>query len=281
MLKRVLNYFAKRYIAGDTREDAVEAVRALNGQNVLGIIDHLGENVTKKEDADKSVAEYVSLLRAIEKSGVKSTVSLKLTHLGLDIGDSLAMENLELILSKAGTNFVRIDMESSVYTGRTIEIFLKLCERHPNLGIAVQAYLKQSEHDIDILIKHNSSVRLVKGAYKEPLDIAFADKTDTDKNFLKLMKKLLKAKGRTAIATHDEKIITEAIRFCEEESIPKDTFDFEMLLGIKRKLQKELASRGFSVRVYVPYGTEWLPYMLRRLTERKENLWFVLKNIVG
>jgi len=277
----LLSFFARRYIAGETRKDAIEAVRRLNGSGVLATIDNLGENVRDASETRESVKEYSSLLDDIDKSNVHSTISLKLTHLGLDISEELTEKNAGTIIEKAQSlkNFVRFDMEGSAYTQKTIDMAVKLHRLYPNVGVAVQSYLKRSSSDIDLLIKEGVSVRLVKGAYKEPPEIAFEDKSDVDKNYEALMKKLLLNGVRPAIATHDEKLINGAIGFAEENNISKERFEFQMLLGIKRTLQKKLATEGYTVRVYVPYGKNWLPYILRRLGERKENLVFVVKNI--
>ena len=235
----------------------------------------------KAWEAAASANEYISLLDLIGSSGVDSTVSLKLTHLGLDLSEDLALANLERILEKAGSlgNFVRIDMESSAYTERTLSVFRAARERFANVGVAIQSALKMSRADVAELIKERSSVRLVKGAYKEPPDIAFADKKDVDESFAFLMEELLKKGVRPAIATHDELLIERAKRTAEEAGILRRGVEFQMLLGIKRTLQKTLAREGYTVRVYVPYGANWLPYMLRRLRERRENLYFVVKNI--
>ena len=225
--------------------------------------------------------EYLSLLDDIRDGGVNSSVSLKLTHFGLDISDEIAEGNLRGIIKKASelNNFVTFDMEGSRYTQRTIDTFLRLHEKYTNIGIAIQSYLYRSPMDVRLLIEKGASVRLVKGAYKEPTQIAFPKKRDVDKNFEELMKSLLLKGNYLAIATHDERLINEAIRFADENGIPKERFEFQMLLGIKRKLQKRLADSGYKVRVYIPYGADWLPYTLRRLRERKENLFFVIKNL--
>ncbi|MDO8426810.1 MAG: proline dehydrogenase family protein [Deltaproteobacteria bacterium] len=280
-MKSLLAFFAKRYIAGTERKDAIEAARRLGSIGILATIDHLGENVKNPSEAQAVADEYLSLLDEIKTSNVDSTVSLKLTHLGLDISNELAEKNAGKIIEKAllHNNFVRFDMEGSAYTQRTIDIFLKLREKHPNVGIAIQSCLYRSRADMELLIKKGASVRLIKGAYKEPPDIAFKDKKDVDKSFEVLMKELLLKGNRPAIATHDLRLINEAIKFVRENNIPKDCFEFQMLLGIKRTLQKKLANEGYRMRVYVPYGKDWLPYTMRRLMERKENVFFVVRNI--
>ncbi|MBI5970378.1 MAG: proline dehydrogenase family protein [Deltaproteobacteria bacterium] len=273
---------AGRYIAGTEIEDAVEAARRLNSEGIMAAIDNLGENVRTEAKAAQSVSEYLKLLDAIVKRGVGSSVSLKLTHLGLDVSGDVAYENAEAIVKKAlaaGIS-VRLDMEGAAYTQRTLDVFFKLRSRYENVGVAIQSYLRRSAADVAAIIAAKGSVRLVKGAYKEPPQIAFPDKKDVDANFLKLMQGLLLNGKMPAIATHDESLVNGAITFAEANKIPKDAFEFEMLLGIKRGLQRDLADRGFRVRVYVPYGKNWGPYTLRRLRERKENIWFVLKNLI-
>ena len=280
-MKGLLAFFAKRYIAGEERKDAIRVVRHLNSQGILATIDNLGEHVKEPSHAEDAVREYLSLLDDIRDGGVNSSVSLKLTHFGLDISDEIAEGNLRGIIKKASelNNFVTFDMEGSRYTQRTIDTFLRLHEKYTNIGIAIQSYLYRSPMDVRLLIEKGASVRLVKGAYKEPTQIAFPKKRDVDKNFEELMKSLLLKGNYPAIATHDERLINEAIRFADENGIPKERFEFQMLLGIKRKLQKRLADSGYKVRVYIPYGADWLPYTLRRLRERKENLFFVIKNL--
>lgn len=278
----MLQYLAKRYIAGTAIKDAIETARQLNALGVAAAIANLGENVKSAAEAGAAVDEYVRLLHAIDESGVNSSISMKMTHLGLDVSGGLAQKNAERILDEAEKfkNSARIDMEGSLYTERAIEIFLGLRKRRANIGLAIQSSLLRSEGDIKRLIRENASVRLVKGAYKEPPDIAYKDKLDVDLNYERIMRELLLKGNMPAIATHDERLINEAIAFSSSNGIGKDRFEFEMLLGIKRTLQRRLAKAGYRVRVYVPYGRDWLPYTLRRFRERKENLFFVLKNIL-
>ena len=278
---KLLTFIARRYIAGKTRGDAIKVVKRLNRKGLLATIDILGENVQDKEEADANTNEYLSLLEDIKKEGVLSTISFKLTHIGLDISDELVRKNAEKIIKRTEElrNFARFDMERSGYTQKTLDIFLEVAKKHQNAGIAIQSSLKRSADDIKLLIGKKASVRLVKGAYKEPPDIAFESKKGVDSNFSALMKELLSKGVYPAIATHDVRLIDEAKRFAVENKITKDRFEFQMLLGIKRTLQKKLADDGYRVRVYVPYGKNWLPYVLRRFRERKENIWFVIKNI--
>lgn len=280
-MKGLLLLFARRYIAGTERQDAIKAALGLNRLNIQATIDNLGENVRTESQAAASVAEYLSLLDDIKSSGANSQVSLKLTHMGLDISKTLARDNVEKVVRKALElrNFVRFDMEGSAYTQATIDIFLDLRKKYPNIGIAIQSALKRSTGDARAITAVGGSIRLVKGAYKEPPEIAYPDKKGVDRSFEEIMKMLLESGIRPAIATHDERLINEAKRFTAGKGISKESFDFEMLLGIKRTLQKTLASEGYTMRVYVPYGRDWLPYTMRRLRERKENIWFVVKNI--
>lgn len=280
-MKSLLAFFARRYIAGTEIKDAIEAVLKLNSHGISATIDNLGENVADKDKAEASVQEYLTLLDEIKASKADSTVSLKLTHLGLDISDNLAKDNAGRIIKKALEygNFVRLDMEGSRYTQKTMDILLDLHKNHKNVGVAIQSYLLRSVDDIRLLIEKGVSVRLVKGAYKEPPAIAFKDKKDVDASFALLMKELLLNGNRPAIATHDERLINETLSFAQSNNIPKGRFEFQMLLGIKRTLQRRLAEEGYKVRVYVPYGPEWLPYTLRRFRERKENIFFVVRNL--
>jgi proline dehydrogenase len=281
-VKGFLELLAARYIAGTDRSDAIEVVRRLNGFNIPCTIDNLGENVESAAEAEASVAEYRALLSMIKDEGVDSTVSMKLTHLGLDVSEDLAEKNAALIIEAAAgfKNFVRIDMEGSAYTQRSIDIFLRLRERFSNVGVAIQSCLLRSNDDIKVLMEKGASIRLVKGAYKEPPEIAFEKKEDVDKNFSAIMRALLLKGDSPAIATHDEGLINEVVDFVEEHKISIDSFEFQMILGIKRTLQKKLAADGYNIRVYVPYGANWLPFITRRIKERRENLLFVIKNIL-
>lgn len=280
-MKDPLAYFARRYIAGETCADAVRAAGELNKDGIVATIDNLGENVRDVTEAMDGLEEYISLLQAIDAAGVDSRISLKLTHLGLDQSQQLCVKNVSAILTEADKyeSFARIDMESSAYTGVTIDTCIELHRKHPNIGVAIQSYLLRSADDVARLIEEKVSVRLVKGAYKEPPDIAFSEKTKVDENYSALMKELLLYGNNPAFATHDEALIEEAKAFAIENNIPKNAFEFQMLLGVKRKMQIELAKEGYRMRVYVPYGKDWMAYIMRRFKERKENIWFFIKNI--
>ncbi|MEE9614080.1 MAG: proline dehydrogenase family protein [Thermodesulfobacteriota bacterium] len=280
-MKGFLSYFAGRYIAGDERGEAIEVARELNTHSIVATIDNLGENVKDEKEAEESVVEYLALINDIKETGVQSTISLKLTHMGLDISEELAEKNTETIIKEAGKlkKFARVDMEGSRYTQRTVDTVVRLHEKHENVGVAIQTCLRRSRADVKLLIEKGISVRLVKGAYKEPPDIAYPDKKDVDESYSTLMKELLLKGNRPAIATHDERLIEEARRFVEENGISRSGFEFQMLLGIRRTLQKELARDGYIVRVYVPYGPNWMAYIMRRLKERKENVYFVMRHV--
>ena len=275
-------FLARRFIAGETFEQAKEVVKRLNGRGFLVTIDILGESVTNKEQAEKVKYSYIELLRNINKLGLNSNVALKLTQMGLDIDDSYCHENVMKIVETAVEykNFVRIDMEGSKYTQRTIDTFKEVHRVYPqNIGMVIQSYLYRSKKDAEYAIENQHRIRLCKGAYKEPPDIAFPDKRDVNKNFEGMTKELLLKGNYPAIATHDEKLIDISKNFAIENGISKDKFEFQMLYGIRRDIQERLIDEGYKVRIYVPYGAYWMPYTIRRIRERKENLWFVLKNI--
>jgi len=278
---------ARRFIAGERLEEAIAVVRELNAKNILATLDHLGENTTNEGEALAAADEYVKILDAIAQTGVQSEVSLKLTQMGLDISYELCLQNMRRIVERARQyqNFVCIDMESSAYTERTLALYEALRrEGFDNVGPVIQAYLKRSERDVERIIEWGARVRLCKGAYQEPPEIAFPKKRDVDANYLKLLEKLFSPRAQEqgvypAIATHDEKIIRWALQYVQERQIPIDRFEFQMLYGIRRDLQMELAQAGYRVRVYVSYGTHWYPYFMRRLAERPANVLFVIKNL--
>ncbi len=276
---------ARRFVAGETIEEAIAVTRDLNAQGIVATLDHLGENVETLDDARRATDDYLKVLDAIGTSGVKSHVSVKLTALGLDLGDDVCRENVARIVAKAkevGTR-VRIDMESTEYTDRTLAIYRSLAGEYDNVGIVIQSYLYRSEADIAALCQAGAHVRLCKGAYKEPATLAFPQKADVDASYVRLMKMLLsapaRAKGtRGALATHDPKMIDATRQFAADELVPRDEFEFQMLNGIRRDLQQQLAADGYTVRIYVPYGNEWYPYFMRRLAERPANVWFIVSN---
>lgn len=274
--------FARRFVAGETMESAVPAVRALNDRCISVSLDHLGENVRTAEEAVESVGYYHRLLQFIDEKQLDANVSLKLTQLGLDIGDDFAYDNLRFILEEARRTdqFIRIDMEGSAYTQRTLDLFYRLWPDYRNVGAVIQSYLYRSKDDLEKLIAAGVRVRLVKGAYREPKEIAFAAKRDVDRNFVELMQMLLRGGNYPAIATHDAAMIEATKEFVRKNNVQSNRFEFQMLYGIRRDLQESLVKEGYRMRVYVPFGTQWYPYMMRRLAERPANLWFVVRNLL-
>lgn len=280
-----LRKFSSRFVAGDTLGEAIVAVKNLNSSGIVATLDHLGENTTNAEEARRTAESYIDALREIKTSGADSNVSLKLTQMGIDISDEECLKNVSKIAEEAkrNGNFVRIDMESSAYTDRTLMIFIKLHEKYSNVGIVIQSYLKRSANDVDNLVKRGVNIRIVKGAYREPTSAVFTTKKDVDGNFVALVDRMLSEDAikngcKVAIATHDEKITKKCEEIIKERVIGRDRYEFQMLYGIRRDLQRELA-KNHDVRVYVPYGTEWYPYFMRRLAERPANLLFLLKNL--
>ena len=277
---------ARRFVAGEELPEAIGAVRTLNAQGLMATIDHLGENTRTREEAVRAAQEYVRILDAIEEHGLDANVSLKLTQMGLDVDEELCHENVRRIVEHARErgNFVRIDMESSAYTDRTLALYERLREEgYANVGVVIQAYLYRSERDAERLIERGANIRLCKGAYAEPPDVAFPKKRDVDRNFLKLLAKLWSPEAQArgvyvAVATHDPKILEWARRYARDRKIPTEAFEFQMLYGVRRDLQRRLVEAGYRVRIYVSYGQEWYPYFMRRLAERPANLWFLVRN---
>jgi proline dehydrogenase len=279
---RVSRKTARRFVAGESSEEAIAAVAELNRKGFSGSLDYLGENVSTREEAQAATNEYVRDLDMIESAKVNCNVSLKLTQFGLDLSEDVCRENVERVIERAKGfgNFVRIDMEGSAYTEATLRVFSTLRKAHENVGIVIQAYLFRSDKDIRDVLQLKSRVRLCKGAYKEPPEISFKKKSDTDRNFINLMKILLKSGIYHGIATHDPNMILATKQFAQAEKIDKTQFEFQMLYGIRRDLQQQLIGEGFNLRVYVPYGKEWYPYLMRRMAERPANLLFVLRNLL-
>lgn len=275
-----------RFVAAETTQDTIEAIRQLNRQNILATLDHLGEDVNTEAEARQARDEYMRALELIRTSGVSSNVSLKLTQFGLDVSEELVRELVASVVEKAAEVgvLVRIDMEGSPHTERTLAVYRDMRRRYSNVGIVLQAYLYRTEEDIQQLGQDGiATVRLCKGAYREPASMAFPRKADVDANMIKLMQIMLgdeaRAKGaHLAMATHDVKMIEATVKFAAEHGVPKDAFEFQMLYGIRRDLHQQLAAAGYKMRVYVPYGAEWYPYFMRRLAERPANVWFVLSN---
>ncbi len=275
---------SRRFVAGTTVDDALAATAAMN-QLGLGVsVDNLGENVTNADEARHSAQLYHQMLDRMSSQGLNANVSLKLTHMGLDVDEAIAYEIASGVVEHATrlNNFVRVDMEGSPYTQRTLDFVHRLHSQPGNaghVGAVIQAYLFRSEKDVEQLIAARIRVRLCKGAYKEPPEIAFEKKSDVDANYIKLMKLLLKSGVYHGIATHDENMIRATIAFAQQEKIASSAFEFQMLYGIRRDLQEKLVKEGWRCRVYIPFGTEWYPYLMRRLAERPANAIFILKNL--
>jgi proline dehydrogenase len=263
-------------------EETAEPVRVLNRKGMTVSLDYLGENVSRSEEAAQSVDYYRRLFAFISENELNANVSLKLTQLGLDIDTEVAFRNMRTILDAASgyDQFVRIDMEGSPYTQKTLELFERLWTDYKNVGTVIQSYLYRSAPDVDRMVELGARVRLVKGAYNEPKEIAYPNKSDVDSSYIALMKVLLARGHYPAIATHDTAIIEATKAYAHELPVAPDRYEFQMLYGIRRDLQQALVKQGYGMRVYVPFGTQWYAYMMRRLAERPANLWFVLRNMI-
>ncbi len=277
---------SSRFVAGTQIEDALRITQSLNASGLSVSVDNLGENVTSAGEALHSVGLYKQLLSEMASKGMNANVSLKLTHMGLDVDPELAYENVRELVAQAAAsspkNFVRVDMEGSAYTQRTLDLVRELHRKPENrgcVGAVIQSYMRRAEADVADLVNQGIRVRLCKGAYKEPSDIAFQAKSEVDASYIRLMKMLLKSGTYHGLATHDENMIRAAQSFAVRENVPRESFEFQMLYGIRRDLQQALVREGWRMRVYVPFGTEWYPYLMRRLAERPANLRFVAKNI--
>lgn len=278
---------SRRFVAGERLDEAVAAIRRLNQRGLLATFDHLGENVRSAAEAREAAGEYIRMLGAIENEQLQTNVSLKLTHMGLDLSADICVENLRRILTCAKQSgiFVRIDMEGSPYTQRTLDTYdLFRREGFDNIGLVIQAYLYRSADDVLRLAAQRARIRICKGAYREPAEIAFPHKHDVDENYKKLAAIMwepgaLATGAIAALATHDENIIRWAIDETNRRGIRKDQFEFQMLYGIRRERQEQLARAGYRCRVYVPYGAQWYPYFMRRLAERPANALFLLRSL--
>ncbi|MGD0499821.1 MAG: proline dehydrogenase family protein [Bryobacteraceae bacterium] len=267
-----------RFVAGVTPEEAFAVCRRLNAENIVATLDHLGERVTSLGEASAARDVYLRLLPAIHQMGIRSNVSLKLTEFGLDFSYEQCLANVERLAGAAASlhTFVRVDMESGEYTGRTLDLVSSVHAKYRSVGAVVQAYLRRSRQDVERLSSEGIPVRLCKGAYLEPASLAFQRKSEVDRNFVELMKLLLDRGTRPAIATHDEKIIARTKAYAAQRNLPRAAFEFQMLYGIRRDLQRAL---GYPVRLYVPFGAAWYPYLMRRLAERPANVLFLLRNL--
>lgn len=289
---------ASRFVAGEKAGDAIRAIRELNEKCISATLDHLGEHTSTVDEADRATEDILLILDQIDKAGVRANVSIKLTQIGMGLDEKICSQNLVRILEqvKECKNFLRIDMEDTPYTDITLAMYYSMLQRGFNVsqvGLVVQSYLYRTEADVRKLLEYNTHLRLVKGAYKEPSDKAFPKKVDVDANFDLLTKQMIDASlkiqankistdGRvppiSAIATHDEKRIAFAKQYAEKVGLPKEALEFQMLYGIRRDLQEQLVNQGYLVRVYVPFGTHWYPYFMRRLAERPANIWFFVSN---
>ena len=273
---------SSRFVAGDSLSDALEACRRINSEGILATLDHLGENVTSLAEAETSRDIYIQTLDRIHAARLQANVSIKLTQFGIDLSEQACHAAVEQLVRKAAErdNFVRVDMESSEYTDRSLALVTVLHQRYGAIGAVIQAYLYRSRADVEMLCHKNIRVRLCKGAYLEPPSVAFPSKTDVDRNFVLLMNILLQNGVYPAIATHDEKMIQETRKFVESRKIPRDSFEFQMLYGIRRDLQERLVADGYRMRLYVPFGEAWYPYFMRRLAERPANMLFLARNLL-
>ena len=283
---RFVRRTADRFMPGERLEDAIAAARKLAEQNIGSIFSALGENVTDPAEAEKESHYYVDVLAQLRAAGMPLEVSVKLTHLGLDLDSELCYRNLKRIVDAATGGLVWIDMEQSTYVDRTIAVFQRVHANSPHVGICVQAYLHRTAKDMEALITSGAAIRLVKGAYKEAADVAFPKKKDVDQNFFELTKRLLSDGAlhrgvRGAIATHDIELIRRTNEFANMRGVAKDGYEFQMLYGIQREEQTRLARDGYRMIVLICYGTHWYPWFMRRMAERPANAWFAIKNIVS
>jgi proline dehydrogenase len=277
------NQMSGRFVAGDTSEEALDVARQLNTSGFRVTLDLLGESVSDRAEAELAGAEYAESLAEIDAHEAETTISLKLTQLGLDIDAGFCYENLLGIVRKADElgNFVRIDMEDSEHTQTTLDVFYRVYEQYRNVGIVIQSYLHRSEADIARLVELGASVRLCKGAYNEPPSVAFQQKSEVDANYIHLMKMLLDGGAPTAIASHDERMIDATLEHVSRNGIPDDAFEIQMLYGVRRDYQKQLVANGLNMRIYLPYGSQWYSYFMRRMAERPANLLFVMRAAFG
>ena len=281
---RFFKKLTTRFVAGETIDDAVSYIREINAENCTASFDHLNESVATEAEAEAEVTEYLNILAKISETKIRSNASIKLTQFGLGIDPELTYRNVRRVVEDAHKrgNFVRVDMEDSSVTQVTIDIFKRLRAEYDlnDVGIVLQSYLRRTYADAQELVKLPARIRICKGAYHEPPEVAFPDKKDVDANYVKVMQLLLSSGTYHGIATHDPKMIDATIDFAQREGIGKEKFEFQMLFGIRRDLQRQLARDGFNMRIYVPYGKHWYPYFMRRLAERPANIWFVMKNLV-
>lgn len=282
--------FARRFVAGETLDEALRAVTPMSREGRPLILNHLGENVATPDEARKARDSYVRMLRALSEAGIDGNIALKLTQLGLDFDHELSVSLTHEIAAAAAAmqKSIEIDMEGSPYTDATLRVFEEVQREHSNAGVAIQAYLRRSQADVERLARSNSKIRLVKGAYREPASVAFQKKTEVDVNYRKLLDQILDqpplqstSGPRVAIATHDPALVDYACERIQQIRLPPTQYEFQMLLGIRRDLQQKVVSQGHPLRVYVPFGEAWVPYFMRRLSERPANLLFVLRSLLA
>lgn len=280
---------ARRFVAGETLADAIDAIRASNAAGLLATLDYLGEHVHNQAEARANADEYIRALQAIQQAGVDANISIKLTAMGLAVDDEFCYQNVRRIVEAAAQrgNFVRIDMEDSPVTDRTLAIYRRLRTEFNNVGVVIQAYLYRTEEDVRSLMAQGMAhLRLCKGAYDEPPAVAFQSKAEVDQNMARLIRLMFEGQADfpgayLAIASHDHRIINWAKAYAYHHQIPSDRFEFQMLYGIRRDVQQQLAGQGYRMRVYIPYGTRWYPYFMRRLAERPANVFFFARALVG
>ncbi len=273
---------ARRFVPGETLDEAVAAARDCNNQGMLASLDYLGENVASSADAQRARDAYLEIFDRIARENLQANVSCKLTQLGLDLSVEFCEGLVCSIVEHAAAHnsFLRVDMEGSVYTQRTVELVKRVRARHPAVGAVIQSCLYRSPGDIADLLAYGCRIRLCKGAYKEPPEVAFPKKKDVDASYIKLMRLLLPSGVYHGIATHDPAMIASTIRFAATNQIPKDAFEFQMLYGVRTDLQRRLVNDGYRLRIYIPYGRDWFPYFMRRLAERPANVAFFARNLV-
>jgi len=280
---RFFKKMTTRFVAGENIEEAIAAIREINAKGCSASFDHLNESVANAAETQEEVREYLQILSRIEDTGINSNVSIKLTQFGLEIDPELAYKNARQIVEDAARrgNFVRIDMEGSNVTQVTIDIFKRLRSEFGlnDVGIVLQSYLRRTYDDVQDILKIPARIRICKGAYNEGPEVAFPDKKDVDENYVRVMQALLSSGVYHGIATHDPKMIEATVDYAGREGITKEAFEFQMLYGVRRDLQAQLAKDGYNLRVYVPYGKHWYPYFMRRLAERPANIWFIMKNM--
>jgi proline dehydrogenase len=282
VLQESFYFLARRFVAGEKIDAAIQAVRALNAQGMSATLDFLGEDVRERAAAVRQREVYVEMLDAIASSGVDSNVSVKLTAMGLLLGEEFALENLLAVVERAARNadpFVRIDMEGSAVTDATLRTFRRAFAEHKNLGLVLQAYLKRTARDVENAIELGARVRLCKGAYNEPPEIAYQRMPEIRAHYLESARELLERGNYPGIATHDHRLIAAVKQFVAERRIANDRFEFQMLYGCRPRVQREIVAQGYRLRVYVPFGTHWAGYFYRRVLERRENLFFALSSI--